>query len=189
MRHILAYLLLMSAVVSASAFSAIGTVLGPDHHPIAGASIYNLVNHSPIITDAQGNFAVHVEQPSGSPVTERSAVMIVISAPGLALGGGIIENNQPATFTLGKASALQGTVADSKHHAVAGVHMVVQSFQNQERFLFIPPELAARYTAVTDAQGQFTIPGLPEDGRVWALVDDRRFAKALIQLSLNSIKK
>ncbi|HEX2950471.1 MAG TPA: carboxypeptidase-like regulatory domain-containing protein, partial [Armatimonadota bacterium] len=46
-----------------------------------------------------------------------------------------------------------------------------------------------RYTAVTDAQGQFTIPGLPEDGRVWALVDDRRFAKALIQLSLNSIKK
>lgn len=188
-----AYSTVLLAVIAnpTIAASVTGTVLGPDDKPVAGAQVTTQIwvgqsHTTELQTDAAGKFTFDATFTKPTQAVAR----VVIVAPGLALGGGIIYGKDKV-FHLGRAGAVTGQVVDAKGQPVAGVRVRLSGIQpqNQRDYaqdVWLNSEaLQSKFTATTDATGHWAIQGVPSSGKASISLDDPAYVTAQQQVPLN----
>ena len=172
-------------VVSAS---VTGTVDAQDGKPVAGATVYvswaradALLPAVQTTTAADGSFA------APSPTGKVTAGWCVVSAPGLAVGGGRIIVAGPNQFQLSAPGSLSGTVVDAAGKPVSGFHIRVRGVQSQQPvsigadpvgYVLVDLPGVSLLETQTDAAGKYTLNALPVGGSASIEVAENRYVNS-----------
>jgi len=179
----------------AEADTLTGRVLGPDDKPVAGAevalSLTDAKERPLIITDATGAYSVEIDPKAfKSDFWGRATAC----ADGLSIGG-ITLSKSLRTFDIRLRSAVTvaGRVQDGDGRPVAGANVVLSSAQwpapeewGRTGFASVPKALSPRFTAVSAADGRWTMAGLPENGTATFTLEHRPYAR--ITLTVQTAK-
>ena len=127
-----------------------------------------------LISDAAGNYAGEVDL--SDRTTPDSPVRIFAWAPGYALTGDILDTSGNI-ITLNTSASLSGTVVDQAGTPLAGVPVRLERLMDEQHFLnndstVVPEKLHAHFTAITGADGAWTLSGLPQTGVAWLVLND-----------------
>jgi beta-lactamase regulating signal transducer with metallopeptidase domain/protocatechuate 3,4-dioxygenase beta subunit len=189
-----------------------GQVLGPDGRPAVGAHVAAIARHAVIgrggelapdgvvlgeaTTDEQGRYQLSIA--GASSKTHRDA-FIVARADKTALAWQKLDVNATevnASFDLKPAETITGRLVDIEGQSAAGVRLQVatvsatamgQTFAREGVAFWRPKSLPAAWPqpAESDAQGRFSIGGIPADHGFFLTVEgDERFARQ--ELALNT---
>ena len=135
-----------------------GRVLGPDGHPVAGATVfkggeYGIMVHSPqtveTTTDADGHF----QFPPGDSGKIQVAACAAGFGPAL-VASDVSSDTKPVELMLTEPHILRVRVTDLDGHPLAGVSVRADSWKS----LRYPP-----WTFTTDADGRFTFTNSPAE--------------------------
>ncbi|MBV9470150.1 MAG: hypothetical protein JOZ57_13020, partial [Abitibacteriaceae bacterium] len=183
--------LLMAAVVSGTSWlcqadTVTLKVVGSDGQPLAGAEVFvNVGKENPTLkTDAAGSVTWDLDAPKAGSNSYGRATAYV---PGLALGSTSLNKGEN-TVHLGQPSQLQGTITDPQGQPVAGAKVkinylfsrTIKKGQNSN-YVWLPEALKERFTARTDAQGNWIIKDLPSGATVNVVLDDPQYVRTNAQ--------
>ena len=183
MRRIIVLLsLLVLSLGVATAATVTGKVVGPDGQPISGADIFvslfltgerQTLN---LVTDAVGGYAFDVDL---TLQAQRSSLAsLTVYAPGYALADANLMEAAGNVVTLTPATDLRGTVVDAAGKPLAGIPVRLQYVQpTPQQYVSLPTEWYERFTAVTDAEGAWALPGIPRAGTVAVTLNDDRYVR------------
>ncbi|RYG67931.1 hypothetical protein EON80_12645, partial [bacterium] len=182
-------------------------VVGPDKKPIAGAQVkaveakgimmWRQVEQSlDLSTDAQGQAALETKfsleklpEEDGGPmqgnVLSQGSLNARISAPGMALTlAGLKAGDNEIVMQPGRTWS--GVVLDHNQQPVAGVKVLLVSFETaaDSRFPLYTPEL--QLESVSDAQGKWRFESIPLQGVAQLRIEDPRFARQLLSVPLTT---
>ena len=191
---------LICAAIPAFAVPVSVTVVGPDNKPLADAKLSSF--ETPFVTEEVA--AMREQSGAGGvfrwewdgdfddkrPLGERQFLRVRVSAPGMATQLDWIQRGQ-TTVRLMPTRSWGGTVVDKNQKPVAGVTLqlgrvtpatVAQAKPQDEGYgAFVALD---NTTAVTDADGRWSVPGLPARGTIIVEVDDERFVKESLELAI-----
>lgn len=174
-----------------------GLVLGPDDKPVADATVAitswqdGKSNSREVTTDAGGRFALTVEPPpasmprGGLPADLVGAVTIAVR--GLGLSGGMLRKGEN-TFRLARGVAVSGIVNDAQGKPVGGAMVRFTSVFSDDRSFGASvgeTSLRERFSVKSGADGRWTMPDLPTEGRAFFQLDDPQYARVTAQLMLS----
>lgn len=167
---------------AASAALVTGKIVDTDGKPINGASIhlalYDGGKSLELLSDAAGNYSVELDTAHHSPGMRLASM--VVYAPGYELTGASLEQSGDVV-TLDTATTLSGTVSDTEGKPLAGVPIRLLRQQNVRNFILdehiaeVPEEWYTRFTAISAADGSWTLPGILKTGQVWLAPDGDRY--------------
>jgi len=180
MRIILLLLLLVCCLAPALAVPVSGVVYGRDGLPLAGARIFSGEGQE-VRTDAGGTFTITCTPPRDNPLALGGAV---IYAPGYALtqislraGGNIV--------LLQREQQVSGKVIDTAGQPIAGVRVLMSEITpGQERYIAIPEHLRDQFAARTNAEGRWTISGVPAGGKAVVALESEDYVYARADIAL-----
>lgn len=166
-----------------------GKVLDPDGKPVAGAQVLARVSGGgpdvqTLTTDKDGVFSVDTKE-----LRNRQAMIgqVNVRAEGLGLCSQVLKlNTAENVITLTKARQLAGTVVDEAGKPVEGVALSMRALYVDEKgggYGTLPP-WRNDYIAVTDAQGRWTMNGLPNIGSVEINIYDPRYVQTIGRFKL-----
>jgi len=183
---VLAFCLSLTLAALAKPINITSTVLDPDGKPVAGAKValhyFRPDREEDTTTGADGRFTVSVEQPKPE---ERTLGRVVIYAPGLAVGGGMLAKDG-TTYTLSPASQVSGIVVDAQGKPVADavVGLATIVFGQFTSILWMPDSLQEAFTVRTAADGRWTLKDVPAEGRADVDLIDPRFVQERVRAPL-----
>jgi len=181
-------IIIVSVVLSSQALAAdlSGKVLSPDGKPVKNATIYYFqysradVASPPTKRDApttrsddDGNYLFSQVEGNGE---------LVATAEGFGLGMVRNPNGRPAEIRLTPGTDVTLTFITADKKPAAGVAISLQNLYAQlgngvpMSSIWIPNGYHSPWSAVTDANGVCTIPGLIQGGQANFSIDDDRFA-------------
>ena len=151
--------------------------------PIAGATVqvqrYDHVEppYAVATTDANGNANYELGAASFSP---DFFGRVAAWKAGLAVAGTNL-NAGTTTLTLAANAQVSGAIED-ENGVVEGVTVQLQSVNVADKYLFVGIEspLSRQLSARTDAQGKFTLQGVPADAKLGLRVTGERYASQSI---------
>ncbi len=197
------YLGLLSVSLSLQAATIHGSVLGPAHKPIVGATILVLTPQGKTMLKVQSGADGHwlVELPDtavtagAAPVNaaDNDFVGALVVAPGQGFGARIGKKSDTFDILLPDSTGIGGSVQDDKGAPVAGVELRIRGFYSsafsgpnnhtESRIPFdlmgefAPPESSLPVIATkSDAQGKWHFDGIPVGMRVFLTLADDRFS-------------
>lgn len=179
---------------SAGMLAVTGVVRGPAGEAVPGASVEALIRSpyqpgarglrdvvaSETTADRNGRFAVQVPADFPTWFAER-VVTVRATAPGLAPitrsvrfaeGSGAAD----VTLSMPTGSPLQGRLIGPFNEPAVGVRVDVIRAGDVASEPVVGKQDGSTTTAVTDANGTYTLPGLGSTANVWVRVADPRFS-------------
>lgn len=161
-----------------------GLVLKPDGTPAGGATVrmYRLsdakAGDAETVADANGRFEFAATAVDARPLVAN----LVAQSPGSAIGFATFTPLvKKLTITLGTPTQAVVTFLGPDGKPVAGVavapRVLIQQRGSAFKFLSFPESLKKGFTVRTDAKGQATLAGLPQDFQCEVEVLDDRFAQ------------
>ncbi len=163
--------LLLLSLYSLSAVTVTGKVVDTDGKPLNGVDVLlSFAREQKTLelkTDAAGSFSAEVTYDPDS--AEVSAY-----APGFTLTGASCKANGNV-LTLERGATVRGTVVDAAGKPVAGVAVSLLTAWNARNYAMMFDGWRARFTVVTAADGGWTLPGAPRNGRATVGIIDPRY--------------
>ncbi len=186
---------LTCAALPAFAIPVSVSVVGPDNQPLPGAklswfevkSVRDDAGQTTEQPGANGVFAWNWDGDFADkrPLGEKRFLRVRVEAPGMAPQIQIVKQGQ-TTIALQKARSWGGVVLDEKQQPVAGATLKLGEVKPPDlpseefsTFLEVAPQ-----TVVTDAQGRWTMVGLPARGTAFVSLIDPRFARTRVLLTI-----
>lgn len=184
------WLFLIVAVLTSAALGAdyTGTVLTPDNKPVKGATVYlvELVNQTPSSatrpalpttrTDDAGVFHF--------PRARAGGAEFIAAADGFGLSSTELNGAAPIQMQLRPRTDLTITFHTPDNKPAANVPISIRRINLPMRIsdgsfhnLWIPPYYRSPWSAITDANGACTFPGLPQGGVLKIDIGDPRYAQ------------
>ena len=193
---------LVCAAVPAFAVPVSIAVVGPDNKPLAGAKLdaFEFIATSnepdkPIADVAAGADGVFRWEWGGAfdaaevPSAARRQLHVKVSAPGMVVQHRLLKREQ-TTIVMQAAREWSGVVLEQNQKPVAGVTLQLTGFDQEtaenagdsggNRFYFSGDE----QTAVTDANGRWTMKGLPLRGKARVTIRDARVVSERLDLAI-----
>lgn len=182
------YVVLCAAMVQAVPIT--GKVVGPDNKPVAGAQVVIVTAYDgstkPLVlaSDGAGVFKADLEPSVMWPDSFGTATAY---APELALGSSVLKAGENI-IKLEKSLPVQGMVKDKAGKPLADVvvklaMIVFPRLDNgRSTLISVPEPLAAKVTTKSDANGQWSLNGVPANSSASVFLDDPRYARAYAQL-------
>ena len=161
-----------------------GRVLGSDGEPVK-ATVYLMPTgilpaKAPVReakTSDDGNFALDITPDAGSKIDWKSGDLIVHSTLYGVLAA-TLQSDTANDFRYRNTRRVSGTVQSVSGQPVSGVNVGVEYFYYPDEAVgttFLPPALMQKYSARSDAQGNWEIGGLPEKSHVAVTINDKRY--------------
>jgi hypothetical protein len=179
--------LVLTLACQAQTITVTGTVLGPDDKAVAGATVVGISASikeqiSSATTDKAGHFSVTLAYEEDNDLDWVGHVAVY--APGLGIGGGRLKKDG-TIIRLSPARDISGTVLDTQGKPVAGVELSLYRVGDRKTFFtYIPKPLHTRFTATSDAKGQWAMSNLPTKDTAFLEVSDRRYQCQTFQVPL-----
>ncbi len=176
MRHIIVLSLLAFSLHCLFAATMTGKVVGADGKPVKGTivcvQLYGENNFVEPPCDADGCYSFDID------LTRRQSTdymaNITAYAPGFALTVGQLKT-YGNVLSLRVGTTINGTVVTADGKPIAGVPVRLSFLDNNHGGYGVPDPWHKRFTAITSADGVWTLPGIPEDTEVTVSLDDDRF--------------
>ena len=166
-----------------------GKIVDAEGKPIPGAHVYLDMIHQRswvLFSDAEGGYTVQVNPARRPPDLPLGHVFAY--APGYALNGDELKATGNV-LTLSPSRTLSGTVVDSAGKPLADIpislgDLWVHSLYYGSIPMHLLREWQPCFTAVSGADGGWTLPGLPQAGKVSITLDNDCYAYAEKEITL-----
>ncbi len=190
MRRTLVLLTLLALSLGlASAVTVSGKILDENGKPIKGANVLIALplygeeqKTYDLLTDAEGGYAVDVDL--STLRSNANPGWICAYAPGYALAAERL-NKSDNTLTLIPGTTVSGVVVDVRGKPLAGVAVRLGRCSYGDNQYGSPPdEWRSRFSAVSGADGVWTLPGVPRDGQAWVVSLTDRYLHDIAEITL-----